>query len=184
MRVAVTGLRRCGKTVFTTSVIHNLMSAGQWPDLLPFLKVASRGDLIAAEVFPLPGLPTFPFETSLAAITGGGARRGEHDWPAPTDRLCGLRIAVRYRSRRALALLSGSRVRTLNIDLIDYPGEWLLDLPLLTKGLRDLVGGDAGAHRQRAARKPVSGVAGVRHGHRRRGFGRPPRSEARSDAVR
>ncbi len=126
VRVAVTGLRRCGKTVFTTSFVHNLMSAGQWPDLLPFLKVAARGDLIAAEAFPLPGMPAFPFDDSLAAITGA-----RHDWPAATDQLCGLRLAVRYRSRRPLARLRGTRV--LNIDLIDYPGEWLLDLPLLAK---------------------------------------------------
>ena len=130
VRVAVTGLRRCGKTVFTTSFVHNLMSAGQWPDLLPFLKVAARGDLIAAEVFPLPGVPMFPFENSLAAIVGGG---GAHGWPAATDRLCGLRIAVRYRSRRTINVLRGRSVRTLNIDLVDYPGEWLLDLPLLAK---------------------------------------------------
>ncbi len=133
VRVAVTGLRRCGKTVFTTSFVHNLMSAGQWPDLLPFLKVAARGDLIAAEVFPLPGVPMFPFEHSLAAIVGGGTAHGAHGWPAATDRLCGLRIAVRYRSRRTLNVLRGRRVRTLNIDLVDYPGEWLLDLPLLAK---------------------------------------------------
>ena len=133
VRVAVTGLRRCGKTVFTTSFVHNLMSAGQWPDLLPFLKVAARGDLIAAEVFPLPGVPMFPFERSLAAIVGGGATHGAHGWPAATDRLCGLRIAVRYRSRRTMNVLRGRSVRTLNIDLVDYPGEWLLDLPLLAK---------------------------------------------------
>jgi predicted YcjX-like family ATPase len=139
VRIAVTGLRRCGKTVFTTSFVHNLMSAGQWPDLLPFLKVAARGDLIAAEVFPLAGVPMFPFEASLAAIVGGsvGGRVGgtgtAHTWPSPTDRLCGLRVSLRYRSRRPLHVLRGRAVRKLNIELVDYPGEWLLDLPLLAK---------------------------------------------------
>lgn len=128
VRIAVTGLRRCGKTVFTTSAVHNLLRAGQWPEALPFLKVTGRGDLIAAEVSPLPGLPPFPFEDSLAAITGG-----EHAWPRPTDRLSGLRIALRYRTRRPLARLRGPRVRVLNVDLVDYPGEWLLDLPLMAQ---------------------------------------------------
>ena len=126
VRIAVTGLRRCGKTVFTTSFVHNLIHAGQRPELLPFLKVAARDDLVAAEVFPLPGgVPPFPFEESLAVLEG--ARPA---WPQPTDRLCGLRLSLRYRTRRPLARLAGRRVRTLHVDLVDYPGEWLLDLPL------------------------------------------------------
>lgn len=128
VRIAITGLRRCGKTVFTSSLVHNLMSAGQWPDLLPFLKVAGRDDLIAAEVFPLPGIPRFPLETALATITGDPPA-----WPQATDQLCGLRVGVRFRSRRALARVTGRTERVLNVDIIDYPGEWLLDLPLLTK---------------------------------------------------
>ena len=129
VQIAVTGLRRCGKTVFTTSFVHNLIHAGGAPEVLPFLKAAARGDLIAADVFPLPsGLPLFPYKESLAAMTGD-----EPAWPAPTDRLCGLRLSIRYRTRRRLARLSGRRVRVLHVDLVDYPGEWLLDLPLLTR---------------------------------------------------
>ena len=123
VRIAVTGLRRCGKTVFTTSVVHNLLAAGQWPEALPFLKAAGR--IVAAEVTPLRGVPMFPYEESLAGITGG------HAWPRPTDRLSGLRVSLRFRSRRPLARLAGMRV--LHVDLVDYPGEWLLDLPLMAR---------------------------------------------------
>ena len=35
-------------------------------------------------------------------------------------------------------------MRTLTLDIVDYPGEWLLDLPLLGQELRAMVGGDAG----------------------------------------
>ena len=129
VRLAVTGLSRSGKTVFSTSFAHNLRSAGLWPERLPLLHAAARGDLIAAETFPLKGeLPRFPLEESLGAITGD-----EPSWPEATGRLSGIRIAVRYRTGRRLARLRGTRVRILNIDLIDYPGEWLLDLPLAAK---------------------------------------------------
>jgi predicted YcjX-like family ATPase len=132
VRLAVTGLTRSGKTVFTTSFIHNLLSAGLWPERLPFLAAASRGDIIAGEVFSVaPGLrdtPRFPYEESLGAITGKSST-----WPRATDRLSAIRLAMRYRTRRKLARARGSKVQILNVDLVDYPGEWLLDLPLAAK---------------------------------------------------
>ena len=132
VRLAVTGLPRCGKTVFTTSVVYHLLRGGQWPESLPFFGVAARGDLVAVEVSPLPDLPMFPFEESLGELTGAVPR-----WPEPTDRLCGLRISVRYRTRRRAARLVGPRTRVLHVDLVDYPGEWLLDLPLLTSSFAE-----------------------------------------------
>ncbi len=132
VRLAVTGLSRSGKTVFTTSFVHNLLSAGLWPERLPFLHAAARGDIIAGEVFGPPKTfahtPRFPFETSLAAITASAP-----SWPQPTASLSAIRLALRYKTRQPLAQVRGGRVRVLNIDLIDYPGEWLLDLPLAAK---------------------------------------------------
>lgn len=129
VRLAVTGLSRSGKTVFTTSFVHNLLSAGLWPERLPFLGAAARGGIIAGEVFgPSGNAPRFPFEESLAAITAS-----EPSWPQPTTGLSGIRLGLRYKTRRPLAKARGRGVQVLNIDLIDYPGEWLLDLPLAAK---------------------------------------------------
>ena len=44
----------------------------------------------------------------------------------PRTRISELRLIVEYESLRGAA-------RTLTLDIVDYPGEWLLDLPLLTK---------------------------------------------------
>ena len=132
VRLAVTGLSRSGKTVFTTSFIHNLLSAGLWPERLPFLKSASRGAIIAGEVYPSApgpsGTPRFPYEESLNAITGKSP-----SWPQATDRLSAIRLAMRYRTRRKLPRARGRKIQILNVDLVDYPGEWLLDLPLAGK---------------------------------------------------
>ncbi|HHS82585.1 MAG TPA: YcjX family protein [Devosia sp.] len=51
-------------------------------------------------------------------------------WPHSTRRISQIRLSLKYQSARWLARFSGPA--TLNVDIVDYPGEWLLDLPLLS----------------------------------------------------
>ena len=46
--LAVTGLSRAGKTVFITSLVHNLLSALHQPHRMPLLKAVGDGRLVAA----------------------------------------------------------------------------------------------------------------------------------------
>jgi len=46
--LAVTGLSRSGKTVFVTSLIHNLLSCAHNPNRMPLLGVVGERRLIAA----------------------------------------------------------------------------------------------------------------------------------------
>ncbi len=65
VNLAVTGLSRSGKTVFITSLIHNLLSAVHNPNRMPLLGVVGGGRLIGraagkprrrpAAALPLPG---------------------------------------------------------------------------------------------------------------------------------
>src|SRR5690242_551698 len=48
--LAVTGLSRAGKTVFITSLAHNLLSAMHQPYRMPLLRVVGEGRLIAARL--------------------------------------------------------------------------------------------------------------------------------------
>src|ERR1700746_2092780 len=48
--LAVTGLSRSGKTVFITSLIHNLLSCAHNPNRMPLLGVVGERRLIAATV--------------------------------------------------------------------------------------------------------------------------------------
>ena len=42
VRLAVTGLSGAGKTVFITSLVHNLLAAGVDPRALPLMRLAAR----------------------------------------------------------------------------------------------------------------------------------------------
>ena len=58
------------------------------------------------------------------------------DWPARTSDISEIGVDVRFAPAntvgRFLSELTGSPA-SLTIRVVDYPGEWLLDLPLLTK---------------------------------------------------
>ncbi|MDZ4136229.1 MAG: YcjX family protein [Paracoccaceae bacterium] len=124
IRLGVTGLARAGKTVFITGLVANLLDRGRMPQL----RAEAQGRIIAAYLQPQPDmtLPRFDYEAHLAALTGDDPR-----WPASTRALSELRLSFRIRPSGLLAGLSGPR--TLHLDIIDYPGEWLLDLALLDK---------------------------------------------------
>jgi uncharacterized protein len=129
-RIAVTGLQRAGKTVFITSLTHALLHAKDWPaDAFPFFPWRGQVHSVALEM--IPGIPRFPFEERLKELLGNPPR-----WPEPTVDLSGLRVRLRYRQETGLGRYIAP-VGTLDLDLIDYPGEWLLDLPMLSLSYRD-----------------------------------------------
>jgi uncharacterized protein len=124
VRLGVTGLSRAGKTVFITSLIANLMDRGRMPQL----NAARDGRILAAWLQPQPDVTVarFDYESHLAALTGDDPR-----WPASTRAVSELRLSFRIQPAGFLGALSGPR--TLHLDIIDYPGEWLLDLGLMGK---------------------------------------------------
>jgi predicted YcjX-like family ATPase len=123
LRLAVTGLRGSGKTVFITMAVHHLLRAQE----LPFLSALQEARLLGVRLLPpeLDGLPAFPFESARAALAAV-----QPHWPPATERLSTLRLQLRYVAKGALRRRLGER-RLLTVQIIDYPGEWLLDLPLL-----------------------------------------------------
>ncbi|WP_238121194.1 MULTISPECIES: YcjX family protein [unclassified Xanthobacter] len=122
LRLGVTGLSRAGKTIFTTALVHALQRGGR----MPVFEAMQSGRIARAELEPQPddAVPRFAYEEHLATLAEARA------WPSSTTRVSELRLAVRYATAR------GS-LRTLTLDLVDYPGEWLLDLPLLAMSYAD-----------------------------------------------
>jgi predicted YcjX-like family ATPase len=122
IRLGVTGLARSGKTVFITSLVANLMDRGR----MPGLAAARAGRIEAAFLQPQPDdtVPRFAYESHLAAMTGPEPR-----WPDSTRAVSELRLSLRVRPTGLLGAVSGPR--TVHLDIVDYPGEWLLDLALL-----------------------------------------------------
>ena len=122
IRLGVTGLSRAGKTVFITSLVANLMDRGRMPQL----EAAANGAIRTAYLQPQPDdtVPRFSYEAHLAELTGP-----EPKWPNGTRQISELRLSLRVQPSGLLSGLSGPR--TVHIDIVDYPGEWLLDLGLL-----------------------------------------------------
>jgi uncharacterized protein len=122
IRLGVTGLSRAGKTVFITSLVSNLMNRSRMPQLL----AAAEGGIRTAYLQPQPDdtVPRFDYETHLAALTGPTPH-----WPDSTRAVSELRLSLRVQPSGLISGLRGPR--TVHLDIVDYPGEWLLDLALL-----------------------------------------------------
>ncbi|MBF0164079.1 MAG: YcjX family protein [Magnetococcales bacterium] len=126
VRLAVTGLNQSGKTVFTTTLIHHLLHALEGANL-PNLRVASENRLLGTRLMLQPDLdvPAFTYERYIRSLLGN-----KPTWPVPTDALSEIRLAIRYKPSGILSSRLTSSA-TLYVDIIDYPGEWLIDLPML-----------------------------------------------------
>jgi predicted YcjX-like family ATPase len=126
VKLAVTGLSRSGKTVFITSLVHQLLH-GLNGTHLPFFQIVSNGRLRGVKAMPQPDMhvPSFRYDVAVEQLCGEMPT-----WPEPTSGISEIRLAIRYLSNNPL-LKHVAPVNTLYVDIIDYPGEWLLDLSLL-----------------------------------------------------
>ena len=145
VRLGVTGLSRAGKTVFITALVHNMLHGGRLPLFEPY----AAGRIKRAYLQPQPDddVPRFAYEDHTEDLLAGEDRK----WPDSTRLISQLRLTIEYEPEGFFARkLSGG---TLNIDIVDYPGEWLLDLPLLDLSYEEW---SAEALRSRARRRARS----------------------------
>ncbi len=128
VKLAVTGLSGSGKTAFITALVKQLTTQANDKNL-PFFDVMREQRHIATKVVPQEALkvPTFDYPRALNALLPSD---GMSTWPASTERINTLRLAIKYQSASGLRG-HFSPQSTLYLDIIDYPGEWLLDLPML-----------------------------------------------------
>ncbi|WNJ95075.1 YcjX family protein [Vibrio ruber] len=126
IKIAVTGLSRAGKTAFITSLLNQIQYLSTHRHL-PFLAASQQQRIIGTKRIPQRNLMVsrFDYEKAISAI-----QSQPPGWPAPTRDVSETRVAIKYRPEKRSKRLLGKSL-TLHIDLIDYPGEWLLDLPLL-----------------------------------------------------
>lgn len=136
LRLGVTGLSRSGKTVFITALVHHLTrmakaSAAEPRRSFPVFRVHAENRLTRAWLEPQPddSVPRFAYEDHIAALTGGLKGHEAREWPQSTRRISELRLSIEFEKTQGWRKGASS----LTLDIVDYPGEWLLDLPLLTK---------------------------------------------------
>src|SRR5882757_5125774 len=118
VRLGVTGLSRAGKTVFITALIHGLTRGGRLPIFEPF----ATGRIARARLAPQPddAVPRFDYENHVRTLIE------QRRWPNSTVDISELRLVIDYQRQNGAD-------RRLTLDIVDYPGEWLLDLPLPNK---------------------------------------------------
>lgn len=123
VRLGVTGLSRAGKTIFITSLIHNLVSGGR----LPLFKAHHEGRIAKSYLRPQPDddVPRFAYEEHIKELIEKQA------WPSSTRNISQLRLTIEYETASGWGKMFSPG--SINLDIVDYPGEWLLDLPLLTQ---------------------------------------------------
>jgi predicted YcjX-like family ATPase len=131
LRLGVTGLSRSGKTVFITALVQQLTAladaaAEGRKNPLPVFRLAAERRLLSGRLEPQPDdqVARFAFEEHVAALTGA-----DRQWPQSTRQISELRLRLDYERPGG----HGSGPLPFGIDIVDYPGEWLLDLPLLEK---------------------------------------------------
>ena len=117
IKVAVTGLSRSGKTVFLTSLINQLIAN----DKLPYLNEKLGRPFVARLLPPDSIYVRFDYYSKIKAF-----RAKEPKWPKATKSVSKTTLQLEFKSEYAFL-----ENQIVNLELIDYPGEWLLDLSML-----------------------------------------------------
>lgn len=120
--IGITGLSGAGKSTLITSLLYQLSHPDR--SQLPGFAPALNGRLLGAELHPAldTGLPLFEYERCIDALTANPPR-----WPESTRDLSAMELHIHLKGRR----LGRDYRQTVILELRDYPGEWLMDLPLL-----------------------------------------------------
>ena len=128
VRIGVTGLRRSGKTSLLTSLAINLLAMGRGTPALPALaeKLAGRRIKVVFAPSGAESMPRFDAVAKSAALAADPP-----GWPRPTDAVSLLALDIDIDQT---GLFSSLPAQMLRLEFLDYPGEWLLDLPLLSVG--------------------------------------------------
>jgi predicted YcjX-like family ATPase len=127
IRIGITGLARAGKTALLTSLAANLLALSAGRPALPAVSDGLRGRRLKVTIAPAAAsnIPRFDVASHVASLAADPPR-----WPERTMAVSMLALDVDVPREGLLAAVGPQRRR---LEFLDYPGEWLLDLPLLTQ---------------------------------------------------
>lgn len=127
--IGVTGLSQSGKSTFITSFLNQLIHHDQ-SNMAGFLPV-HNGQLKSVKIHPIDPdvLAQYPYEQSYKKIASSNPK-----WPDSTEDISGCLLELRLSKKSSILNTFGSKQFSLFLEIRDYPGEWLLDLPLREMG--------------------------------------------------
>lgn len=121
--IGVTGFSGSGKSTFITSLIHQLRYSNE-AGLASFL-AAREQRILEVNLLSSQGFDLFDYQEGISALSAKPPQ-----WPQPTQSLSSVIVQIVYKRNSVLNRVLGE-TSTFNIEIRDYPGEWLLDLPLI-----------------------------------------------------
>ena len=125
-RFTITGLSRSGKSVLFTSLMTMLKSRSEEGyACLPLLRYLPPSLVEHMAVEPIEGYKPFPVDENLQKLDDG-------EWPAATEEAYGFKLIIRLKQ---VSTFKRHLFPHTNIvfEFIDYPGEWITDIPMLNK---------------------------------------------------
>ena len=122
--IGVTGFSGSGKSTFITSIVHHLRYSNE-SQLYGFIP-ARDNKILDVQLKPLPGCDLFDYQKGIEALANKPPQ-----WPQPTSTLSGCVIEISYKRKEAVSNRVFGDSSVFCIEIRDYPGEWLLDLPLI-----------------------------------------------------
>lgn len=123
--IGVTGFSGSGKSTFITSLIHQLRYSNEAK--LGGFHPARDQKIVETKLLPIQCLDLFDYEGGIEALSSNPPK-----WPQPTSSLSGCVIEVTYKRDSFIKSIIGEETK-LRVEIRDYPGEWLLDIPLLNQ---------------------------------------------------
>ncbi len=123
-RFTITGLSRSGKSMLFTSLMTILKyRSEQQYQCLPLLKYLPMELVDSMWLEPIDDFPLFPIDEHTASLEAG-------NWPRPTENVYGFKMVVRLKQTHQLKRYLFPHTHVV-FEFIDYPGEWITDLPML-----------------------------------------------------
>lgn len=122
--IGVTGFSGSGKSTFITSLIHQLKYSNE--ALLGGFLPARDENIVDVKLLPIYGLKLFDYPSGIEALSSHPPQ-----WPASTTESSGCIVEITYKRKVPFYKPFFSETTKLNVEIRDYPGEWLLDIPLL-----------------------------------------------------
>lgn len=141
--IAVAGLSKSGKTAFITSVVANLQAAARnsrAAEWLQGLDLVATGRLRSADrpqnYRPRHG-HMLPYKDLLSALTADTPR-----WPSRTADLYETALDIHFWPDTRPSAKDGGNTPAarLRLVIVDYPGEWLVDVPIISQSYSEWSG--------------------------------------------